>query len=198
VKEVEDIVLKIKILTVLRKFSYFWYIKLPERNEINDIALTAVTSKEDMYDDKEEGEETRAVLPSLHLWRAPTPIHWLSLPPFVRFYPHRAERASACVRACVYEGARVLARASCLRAFVWGMCVRAYTREESRLCERTGLCVCVLARGTGICFPRFFSPFRFWRFFPSLFASLSFSWSKRRRVRERYRVVDSCWTFLRE
>lgn len=73
-----------------------------------------------MYDDKEEGEETRAVLPSSHSWRAPTPIHRLSLSPFIRFYPHRAERASACVRACVYEGARVLARASCLRAFVWG------------------------------------------------------------------------------
>lgn len=66
------------------------------------------------------------------------------------------ERASACVRACVYEGARVLARASCLRAFVWGMCVRAYTREESHFCTHTRLCVCMLARGTGICSPRFF------------------------------------------
>jgi len=81
---------------------------LPERNEINDIALTAVTSKEDMYDDKEEGEETRAVLPSSHLWRAPTPIHWLSLPPFVRFYPHRTERASACVHACMRAHAFLL------------------------------------------------------------------------------------------
>lgn len=109
-----------------------------------------------MYDDKEEGEETRAVLPSSHSWRAPTPIHRLSLSPFVRFYPHRTERASACVRACLYEGARVLTRVSCLRAFVWGMCVRAYTREESRSCTRTRMCMCVLARGTGICSPRFF------------------------------------------
>lgn len=138
----------------LRKFSHFWYTKPSERNGTSDIALTAVTSKEDMYDDKGEGEETRAVLPSSHSWRAPTPIHRLSLPPFVRFI--LTERASACVRACVYEGARVLARASCLRAFVWGMCVRVYTREESRFCTRTRLCVCVLARGTGICSPRFF------------------------------------------
>lgn len=105
---------------------------------------------------KRKGKRREPFLPSSHSWRAPTPIHRFSLSPFVRFYPHRTERASACVRACVYEGARVLARASCLRAFVWGMCVRAYTREESRSCTRTRLCMCVLARGTGICSPRFF------------------------------------------
>lgn len=170
-------------------FLIFGYTE-SERNGTNDIALTAVTSKEDMYDDKGEGEETRAVLPSSHSWRAPTPIHRLSLLPFVRFYPHRTERASACVHAYVYEGARVLARASCLRAFVWGMCVRAYTREESRFCTHTRLRVRARAWNRYMLSSfLFFSPFRFWRFFPSLFVDLSFSLSKRRRVRERYRAV---------
>lgn len=67
----------------------------------------------------------------------------------------RSVRLHACVHTCT-RGARVLARASCLRAFVWGMCMRSYTREESRICTLTRLCVCVLARGTGICSPRFF------------------------------------------
>lgn len=112
-----------------------------ERNGTDDTALTAVTSKEDMYDDKEEGEETRAVLPSSHSWRAPTPIHRLSLSPFVRFYPHRTERASACVRAYMYEGARVLARASCLRALCGG-CACAHIRVRSRV----HVCACACSR----------------------------------------------------
>lgn len=74
--------------------------------------LTAVTSKEDMYDDKGEGEETRAVLPSSHSWRAPTPIRWLPSLPFHSSGFILAER-SVRLHACVYEGARVLARASC-------------------------------------------------------------------------------------
>lgn len=104
---------------VLRKFSNFRYTKSSERNGTNDIALTAVASKEDTYDDKGEGEETRAVLPSSHSWRAPTPIHRLSFFPFVRFYPHRTERASACVRAYMYEGRT----RSCSSLVLKGVCV---------------------------------------------------------------------------
>lgn len=141
-----------------------------------------------MYDDKEEGEETRAVLPSSHSWRAPTPIRRFPRPirPVLSSPNGACVCIRACVRACVYEkGTRVLARVSCLRALVWGD-VRAHTCEKPHLRLR----VCVLARGTGICSPYlvFFSLFLFRPFFPSLFTSPSFSLSKRRRARERYRA----------
>lgn len=122
-----------------------------------------------MYDDKGEGEETRAVLPSSHSWRAPTPIHRLSLLPFVRFYPPRTERVSAYMRACVYEGARVLARASCLRALCGG-CVCVHTRVRSCAFLYAYASVRVRARAWNrymLSSFLFFSPFRFWRFFPS-------------------------------
>lgn len=111
----------------------------------------------------------------------------------------RSVRLHACVHTCT-RGARVLARASCLRAFVWGMCMRSYTRAGVAYLYAYAS-VRVRARAWNrymLSSFLFFSPFRFWRFFPSLFVGLSFFLSKRRRVRERYRAVGSRWTFLRE
>lgn len=154
----------------------------------NDIALTAVTSKEDMYDDKGEGEETRAVLPSSHSWRAPTPIRWLPSLSFhsVRFYPHRTERASTCVR--VRGRTRACSSLVRLRALVWGGGKDGGWREGDvrarvRMCVESRSRMCVLARGEQVyAFPAFlFPPFdSLWRFSRvSLFTGLSFSLSKR-------------------
>jgi len=113
-----------------------------------------------------------------------------------------------CMRACIRVRGRTR---SCLGLVLKGVCVgdvraraRAYvracvracvhacvhTRVRSRVSIRIRVCVCVLARGTGICSPRFFFFFSL-----SILAVLSislrrsFSLSKRRRVRERYRAV---------
>lgn len=86
----------------------------------NDITLTAVTSKEDMYDDKGVGEETRAVLPSSHRGARLLPSAGSLLSPTMRpvlSSPNGAERASTYVR--VRGRTRAYSSLVRLRALVW-------------------------------------------------------------------------------
>jgi len=162
-------------------------------------SLAAIASKEDMHDDKEEGEETRAVLPSSHSWRAPTPIHW-PLPPFGPVLSSPSG-ACVCIRACMRVHACLL-RVSCLRALVFdgegagrsgrgrdrGDRARARARESAHVWHDVRACVaasvCACSRVEQVYAPHFFPSFWFRRFVSSLFTGPSFSLSKRRRVRE--------------
>lgn len=116
-------------------------------------------------------------------------------PPIDWFYSVCTKRARACVRACVYQGARVLARPRALKGSTYGEDVRAHSRAWTRISLCTRPCACAHAWNRYMpCSVPFFSftgalspPFFFLSLSSylslSVYACLSFSLLKKWRVR---------------